>query len=176
MTGKFGYINGKFSEILNIDEICEQLKNAFNEQEQTNMRLREANETLKSETYAQDEVARMKQQYDEMKADYFRGFPISKEQDEMIANWQKTHTENIHKAKTAQQKLALEGVSGGRWSFIFVPTAIGTSGVCRCGSCYSKAMKDYETYLKTNNKAFDYDKRRELINLYDAEIEFQELG
>lgn len=172
----FGYVNGKFTEIKDIENLCEQLIYTFKQQEEANKQLRAANATLKSETYAQDEVARMEKRYKEMQEDYYRGFPISKEEDKAIAAWQKAHTENIHNAKTPQQKLALEGVSGGRWSFIFVPTSLGISGVCRCGSCYSKAMKTYEAYLKENNKRYDYDKMREFIAAEDAEFEFQEIG
>lgn len=161
-------------EIHDIEKIAEELITVFKDQAEQNRRLREANAELKSETYAQDEVARMQAKYDEMKADYYRGFPISAKESAAIQEWQEQHTINKHNARTLEQKMKLEGVSGGRWEYRFVPTAIGTFGCCICPSCYAKAIQAYDDYLKLTRKRWDFDKRKEIMKEYDAELEFQE--
>ena len=172
----FTYINGKFTELKPMKELFDQVIYYFEQQQKENERLREANTALKSEQYAKDEVSRMKSEYDRMRKDYFRGFPISKAEDEAIAVWQTAHTEKIHKATTSRQKLALEGASGGRWSYVFVPTSLGVSGVCRCDSCYSKMMDKYREYLKKEHKNYDYGVLKEMREVFDVEFEFQEIG
>lgn len=78
--------------------------------------LREENEHLKSEAYKDEELAKMKEEYERMKADYQRGFTISEEEHNKIAEWAKT----LPKASS--------GAIGGRFKYVFYPTSIGTAG------------------------------------------------
>lgn len=76
-------------------------------------------EKVKSEKYADEELSRLKSEYDKMKSDYYRGFPISEEEDKNIKEWKKN-----------QQKKSpgIGGTAGGRFTYKFTPTGLGTVG------------------------------------------------
>ena len=76
-------------------------------------------EKVKSEKYADEELSRLKSEYDKMKSDYYRGFPISEEEDKNIKEWKKN-----------QQKKSpgIGGAAGGRFTYEFTPTGLGTAG------------------------------------------------
>ena len=81
--------------------------------------LREEIEKIKSEKYADEELSRLKSEYDKMKLDYYRGFPISEEEDKNIKEW----------IKNQQKKNpGIGGAAGGRFTYKFTPTGLGTSG------------------------------------------------
>ena len=96
--------------------------------------LRRRNEYIESEKYKNEELSRMKQEVESMRKSYYRGFPISEEEEAAIEAWKIKHDEEAHGITTFEQQLKAEGVSGGRYTYIFVPTAIGTFGKIRC-SC-----------------------------------------
>lgn len=125
---------GKFITVPKIDDLCLVLKEKFYSQAKENERLIEENRRIKNEKYASEELTNMKKELNTMKKEYYNGFPISEEERNLINKWKKKHEEEDHNAKTFEQKLKLEGVSGGRYSYHFVPTTIGTSGTIRC-SC-----------------------------------------
>lgn len=76
-------------------------------------------EKVKSEKYADEELSRLKSAYDRMKSDYYRGFPISEEEDKNIKEW----------IKNQQKKNpGIGGAAGGRFTYKFTPTGLGTSG------------------------------------------------
>ena len=76
-------------------------------------------EKVKSEKYADEELSRLKSEYDRMKSDYYRGFPISEEEDKNIKEW----------IKNQQKKNpGIGGAAGGRFTYKFIPTGLGTSG------------------------------------------------
>ena len=85
----------------------------------TNDYLRKEIEKVKSDTYKDEELAKMKSEYDRMKEDYFRGFPISKEQWKKIKEWQD---------KIIDKHPAGKATISGRFTYIFYPTSIGTAG------------------------------------------------
>lgn len=87
----------------------------------TNDYLRKENERLKSEAYKDEELAKMKKEYDEMKEDYYRGFPISEKEEKKINEWIKTLPE------------AYTGAIGGRFTYEFYPTGLGTAGTIEDG-------------------------------------------
>ena len=76
-------------------------------------------EKVKSEKYADEELSKLKSEYDKMKSDYYRGFPISEEEDKNIKEWKKN-----------QQKKnpGIGGAAGGRFTYKFTPTGLGTVG------------------------------------------------
>lgn len=118
----------------NFDECIELIKKENNHKDAVISYLEEENKKLKDEAYKDEELQSMKEQLEKMKKDYWRGFPISEEEDKSIKEWQKKHETEVHGLITEMQKMKSYGVSGGRYSYHFVPTALGTSGVVRC-SC-----------------------------------------
>ena len=76
-------------------------------------------EKVKSEKYADEKLSRLESEYDRMKSDYYRGFPISEEEDKNIKEW----------IKNQQKKNpGIGGAAGGRFTYKFTPTGLGTSG------------------------------------------------
>ena len=76
-------------------------------------------EKVKSEKYADEELSRLKSEYDKIKSDYYRGFPISEEEDKNIKEWLKNQQE---------KNPGSGGTAGGRFTYRFTPTGLGTSG------------------------------------------------
>ena len=85
----------------------------------TNEYLRKENERLKSDLYKDEELSKMKSEYDKMKSDYYRGFPISEEEDKKINEWIEKQMEKVP---------GIGGTSGGRFTYQFTPTGLGTAG------------------------------------------------
>ena len=135
--------------------------------------LQERLKIAKDEAYASNEMKRMKDELESMRKNYYRGFPISEEEDKKIAEWQKNHDATIHSNPNQYH-----GCSGGGYIFEFYPTAIGTCGVCVCCSCRNMAHKAAATADTPEAKKNGYD--REVYKTYmeehDGECEFQELG
>lgn len=127
----------------------------------------EENEELKDLHWENELLKKMKADRDLMEADYYRGFPITKQEQKAIKEWEDQHWTNQHNAPTLDARLAKQGVSGGSFYYKFVPTSIGTSGTICCSACMERARRD-----SGNNR----NRFRKLIKEYDAEFEFQELG
>lgn len=81
--------------------------------------LRKENEKLKSETYKDEELTKMKERYDKMKKKYYLGFPITEEEHKKINEWIDKQTEKYP---------GNGGAIGGRFSYEFIPTGVGTAG------------------------------------------------
>ncbi len=58
--------------------------------------LEEENRKLKDAAYKDAEMAKMKSQFDEMKKDYYRGFPITESENQKIKEWMKEHDVEAH--------------------------------------------------------------------------------
>ena len=101
--------------------------------------LEEENKKLKDEHYKDSEMQRMKTELEKAKDDLHRGFPISKEEEEKIKEWQLKHDAEKHGLKTMEQRLRAGGCCGGRYTYQFVPTSIGTIGevICSCGEKFT---------------------------------------
>ena len=97
-------------------------------------RLEEENRKLKEENYKDEEMAAMKAKLDKMQENYYRGFPISDEEKKRIEEWKDRHDEEVHNAHSLIDKVKLGGCCGGRYTYEFVPTGIGTIGTVKC-SC-----------------------------------------
>ena len=126
---------GKFVEIPKIDDLCFILKRKFVDLQEQITYLEEENEKIKSEKYASEELVKMKKKLNEMEEAYYSGFPISKKERESIREWQINHDAEKHNAQTSRERLRLDGVSGGRYSYIFIPTSIGIIGKIKCSIC-----------------------------------------
>lgn len=97
-------------------------------------KVNERNTKLHSEHFKDETIQSLQKKLKEMEEDYIRGFPISEKEQASIDAWKKKHDEEVHGYDTFEKRLKAEGVSGGRYSYHFVPTSIGTSGVIKC-SC-----------------------------------------
>ena len=76
--------------------------------------LRNEVERVKSEKYAEEEMSKMREKYEKMHDEYFRGFPVSEEEEKKIKEWM----DGLPKANS--------GPIGGRFKYEFTPTSIGT--------------------------------------------------
>lgn len=97
------------------ENILQALREKFSRQEKEIERLRQENTKLKKGIWKEEEVDRLKHEYDRMKEDYYRGFPISKEEKAMIDEFMSQHK-------------GYYGAIGGGFTYQFFPTSIGVSG------------------------------------------------
>lgn len=98
-----------------VENILQALREKFSRQEKEIERLRQENTKLKSGIWKEEEVARLKHEYDRMKEEYYQGFPISKEEKAMIDEFMSQHK-------------GYYGAIGGGFTYQFLPTSIGVSG------------------------------------------------
>jgi len=101
-----------------LQQVYDHYRNVCNQ----NDYLRKEIEKVKSEKYTDRELAKMKEEYERMKKEYYLGFPISEKEDKKIREW-------INKQTEGQDfKTATGGAIGGRFHYEFIPTSIGTIG------------------------------------------------
>ena len=117
-----------------VAEAFQTIQREINLLEYQNKRLSEENSRLKNENYKDEELSKMKTQLEKMQQDYYRGFPISEEEQKRIREWVDKHDKEVHHARALGDKLKLGGCCGSRYSYHFVPTSIGTIGTVKC-SC-----------------------------------------
>lgn len=129
------YRDGEYIMVPPIDELCSALKEKFIGQEEEIERLKEEIKNLKDEHWKDNELQSMKEQYDEMKEDYYRGFPISKEEKEKINAWINKHEKEKHSC--SENDFSRGGAIGGCYCYTFIPTSIGVFGSIKC-SCGEK--------------------------------------
>lgn len=133
--------------------------------------LREKVNYLESENYKDEELQEMKAQLQKMKEDYWRGFPVTKEELDSVHKWQKEHDAAEHSNPNGYH-----GAIGGGYTYEFVPTSIGTFGTCYCGVCKHKAMIAGATAdtpaVKKNG--FDRDVYNQYLAEHNGSIDFQE--
>ena len=128
----FGSPEGNFKKAI------EMLQQVHESQERTIERLREENKRVTDEAYKDNELSDLKKRYEEMQKDYFRGFPISEEEEDAISKWQVEHIRKKHWDKKNNCPMSA-GAIGGRFTYRFIPTSIGTIGeiVCGCGDSFT---------------------------------------
>lgn len=119
----------------NIDEALELIKKENDYNERLIKSLREDYKKLRDEYDKDEEIQKMKAEVKRMRSDYYRGFPISEEEEKQIREWQEKHDSEVHGLHSFNDKLRASGCIGGRYQFLFTPTSIGTVGecICRCG-------------------------------------------
>lgn len=100
--------------------------------QEQNAELKAENERLHSAYDKDAAVAELKQELKELRDMYACAFCITKEQQERIDAWKKEHDGEVHGIWTADDRIRAGGCCGGRYTYIFVPTSIGTSGTIRC--------------------------------------------
>ena len=117
-----------------IEQHLNSIKKMYEELESFNKSIVEENRKLKEEYDKDEEIQKMKTEIKKIRQDYYRGFPISAEDAERMDEWKIQHEQKVHGLYTLEDRLRAGGTVGGRYSYHFVPTSIGTSGTIRC-SC-----------------------------------------
>ena len=127
--------NGKVTKVPRMQDCIDAILIRYNDALDKISRLEETNKKLRSEHYKDEELQNMKQELKNMKEDYYRGFPISKEKKEAIDIWKMQHVDAVHCLHTLEDRLRAGGAIGGSYRYEFIPTSIGTIGkvVCACG-------------------------------------------
>ena len=119
MDDKLELKDGAIWIMEDIKETLQQVYDHYRKVCNQNDYLRKEIEKVKSEKYADEELSKMKSEYDRMKSDYYRGFPISEKEDKKINEWIK---------KQMEKNPSTGGAIGGRFTYKFTPTGLGTSG------------------------------------------------
>ena len=125
-----------------IDTFVEDIKHELQGKDIRIEYLKKQNQKLRDEKYKDNELLRMEAELKAMKEDYYRGFPISEEEQKGIREWMDKHDEEVHHARTLGDKLKLGGCCGGRYTYKFTPTSIGTIGTVKC-SCGAEFTFQY---------------------------------
>lgn len=105
------------------DELLEKLKAKYEWLKLHKERVEKENEQHRNETYEKDYVSKLREENKRLKEDYYRGFPISKEEKEAINKWADEHYKTCNRI--------------GGCSYHFYPTELGVAGVVKC-SCGAK--------------------------------------
>lgn len=132
--GTFDTETGEYIHVYDLDACLKAIHMRNKKNEDKIKLLEEENKKLKDKHYKNNEIQRIQHELNKMQKDYYRGFPISEKEEKNIKDWERKHDERVHGLITNKLKMKAQGVSGGRYSYHFVPTALGTSGVVRC-SC-----------------------------------------
>lgn len=129
---KFDVESGKHVQVYELNKCLESIRIRNEDNEKRIKYLEEENRRLKEEYSKDEEIKKMQQKLDKMKKDYYRGFPITEEQKSKIDAWIKKHDEEVHGIKN---DIPMK-TGGGSYSYVFLPTSIGVSGVveCSCGA------------------------------------------
>lgn len=122
-----------------VSDLCQGIIDKADTYEKRIKYLEEENKKLKDEHYKDSEMQRMKAELKKAKEDLYRGFPISKEEEDKIKAWQLKHDTEKHGLKTMAQRVMEHGCIGGSLTWCFTPTSIGTVGtvVCSCGDKFT---------------------------------------
>lgn len=102
---------------LDIKEIAEDMIKSFESEQKINKHLREENNKLKRDIWAQEEFARLNSEIKDLKSKLKYGFIISKEEYDKIEEFKKQYSSNYC------------GAISGEFEYRFIPTSIGTVGV-----------------------------------------------
>lgn len=126
-TGRYSRVyNGEYTEVYELEKCLEAIRVRNEDNENYIKRLEEENKKLKEETWKDEELSEMKAQLEKMRADYYRGFSITESEQKKIKDWKMKHEEERH--NPMKNKSAI----GGRYTYYFTPTSIGTIGTIKC--------------------------------------------
>ena len=92
--------------------------------------LKKENAELKSEHYKDEQLSNMKDKLNKMEKEYYRGFPISKEEEIQINKFKDKYRHKYH------------GAIGGAFTYKFTPTSIGVVGEVFAPNGESLVFKD----------------------------------
>lgn len=121
--------------VYDFDKCLAAIKRRHEDQESRIKYLLSENKKLYDEHYKDEEIQNMKGQIEAIRKDMSRGFAISEDEHKRIEEWKEEHDIKKHGLNSLDKKLKAGGAIGGRYSYHFVPTSIGTIGTvkCKCG-------------------------------------------
>lgn len=122
--GKGGLIHGTTEEIL--DELTTRIKWDKETYEYRIKNLENKIAELEDPYHKDKEIKRLTKERDEAKENLYRGFPISETESYAIEHWMRKHVNEKHNGNS------YAGAIGGRYSYTFQPTSIGTIGIVKC--------------------------------------------
>lgn len=126
----------KFSgDAVSFQQCIEAIVNRINEAEDSK---EEALKKLK-EWNKDEELQKLRNELEKVKNDSYRGFSISEDEEIEINNWIDNHLEEKHGLITLKDIILSQGAIGGRFTYEFIPTSIGTIGTikCTCGDKFT---------------------------------------
>lgn len=130
------FINGKMLRVHDIETACDNFTKEIiaivKRVQGENVRLREENEKLKNEHYKNEEIQRLVEENERLHERLRESFEIDEEGRANLYKWQKDHLEKKHHGKR------YAGAIGGRFTYSFTPTSVGTIGSieCSCGESF----------------------------------------
>lgn len=86
---------------------------------------------LESEHYKDDKIRELQEQIRDLRSEPNTMFHTSPDEWQKIDEWIDKHTKEKH-WDSARNRPAPSGIIGGRYSYEFTPTSIGTIGVIKC--------------------------------------------
>jgi hypothetical protein len=128
---------GKLVRVPELDEALESIRIRVQHDETRIKVLEDENQKLKDEAFKDTKLKEMQNRLKIMEDNYYRGFPISEDEEKAISEWKNKHDAEVHNLTTPELRMKASGVSGGRYSYHFIPTSIGVSGTVEC-SCGAK--------------------------------------
>ena len=133
------YVDGKWTNVLPLDDLVRGIKAHIKSVELRNTYLEEENKKLKDEHFKDKSIAKMSQELKKATDDLYRRFPISEKEMESINIWKKKHEIEKHGLVTEKMRMKSQGCCGGKYTFEFIPTSIGTVGrvKCSCGDSFT---------------------------------------
>lgn len=123
---------GELVTVYDLEECLNAIRLRNQDQKDRIRELEEENKQLKKENARDTEVSGLQEELKRLREDCNRGFPISEEEYSAIEAWEKEHDENAHGLTNDTLRMKAGGISGGRYSYHFLPTSLGISGVVRC--------------------------------------------
>lgn len=166
-----------------IDDLTDKINQQYKKLQDQNEKLNAENAQLKNEQYKDMELIKLKKEIDDLKEVCQRGFPITKDEADRIAEWRENHILKYHKNEITGTKIKKQSTF--HPIYTFVPTYIGTFGSVYCEECKAKADKELNDFMVINKfleecnpnwkiRETIREKKRALYKKYDCECEFQE--
>ena len=125
---------GKYTYVYDLEDCLNSIRARNKDNEDRIERLQEENKKLKEEHYKDNELSQLKSELETFKKNYYNGFPITEKEREKIKEWKDKHEKEEHNIRTFEDRLRRGGAIGGRYTYYFTPTSVGTVGTVRC-SC-----------------------------------------
>ena len=134
---------GKMLHVHTFDECIAILNHRYNRMKENLYHANQEIKKLLSEHYKDEEITRLKKRIEELEATPEYGFQISAKQYEQIREWMVQHDLEKHNC-SKNKRHNLDGAIGGRYTYSFVPTTIGTIGSvqCSCGDKFTFMERD----------------------------------
>lgn len=120
----------------NIKSYCDDLESRIESLEKENRELRDEHYKDLELQKMQQELENTQRKISEIRKSSLRGFPITEDEETTIEKWKEDHDRDVHGLSTPDLRYKAGGCSGGRYTYKFVPTSLGTIGkvICSCGA------------------------------------------